>query len=235
MSDASRTVALARIGRVVTDLDEISERLVFIGGAVLPLLVDIEQRFDDPRVTKDVDAISATASYTAQGRIEEALRRARYRHGPESHIGRFISPTNEIFDISFAGDHAGGTGSNVDALAIETAVTHAGPPPFRHISATGFMLMKVAAYFDRGDGAPYESKDLADLAVLLVASPGLVKAVEAQRSEVRTAVVAAARRLRSRLDLGEFLRSHLRDRRPILPDSPDSLAQEAVERLIALS
>lgn len=231
---AAAAAAAQRIGRVATELAEISDRLVFIGGAVLPLLVDVEARFDAPRVTKDVDAVAAATTYTAQHRIQQAMRKARYRDARESHIGRFISPTNEIFDISFAGDHAGGTGSRTDALAIETAVRAPGPPEFRHLSATGLFLMKVDAFFDRGSAAPYASKDLADLSVLLVGCPTLADEVAAHSAEVRRQVAGSAMRLHEAHDVEEALRSHFRDRRPIPPDAPESLAREALDRLDAL-
>ena len=232
---AAATAAAQRIGRVATELAEISNRLVFIGGAVLPLLVDVEARFDAPRVTKDVDAVAATATYTARHRIEQAMRKARYRDARESHIGRFISPTNEIFDISFAGDHAGGTGSRTDALAIETAVRRPGPPEFRHLSATGLFLMKVDAFFDRGSAAPYASKDLSDLGVLLVGCPTLADEVITRSGAVRRQIAGSAMRLHGAYDLEEALRSHFRDRRPVPPDDPESLAREALDRLEALS
>jgi hypothetical protein len=235
MSGAARAAAAQRIGRVATELAEINDRLVFIGGAVLPLLVDVEARFDAPRVTKDVDAVAATATYTAKHRIEQAMRKARYRDARDSHIGRFISPTNEILDISFAGDHAGGTGSLTDALAIETAVLAPGPPEFRHLSATGLFLMKVDAFFDRGSAAPYASKDLADLGVLLVGCPTLTDEVAARSGEIRRQVAQSAIRLHGAHDVEEALRSHFRDRRPIPPDAPDSLAREALGYLDSLA
>lgn len=235
MSDLMRVAAVERIGRVLTEIAWLRERLIFIGGAVLPLLVDVTERFEAPRTTNDVDAITATASYPARHRIEEELHRAGFRPDPRRHIGRYISPSNEIFDLSFSGQHTGSTGSRTDELAIETATRNAGPPEFRHLSATGLLLMKTAAYFDRGVGAPYASKDLADLAVLLVGVPGLQAEVRAYSAEVKQHVRAGADRLRGVPDLDESLRIHFRDRRPIPPDTPDSLAREALQSLDELS
>lgn len=235
MSGAARADAAQRIARVARELAEVREQLVFIGGAVLPLLVDIEGRFDEPRVTKDVDAVAATTGYVAQHRIEDAIRRAKYRDARTGHIGRYLSPTNEVFDISFAGQHAGATGSPIDALAIALAERHPGPPEFRHLSATGFFLMKVAAFFDRASDAPYASRDLADLAVLLVSCESLVVEARSQQTHSRQLVTEAATRLRSARDLHDSLRSHFRDRRPIPPDTPDALSREALERLDVLA
>lgn len=163
MTASARELALARIRRVALELGDVRERLVFIGGTVLPLLVEVESRSSSPRITKDVDAVAGTASYTEKHRLEQAMRQARFRDDPGGQMGRGRSPSGEIFDLSFAGDHAGATGSQVDAIGIQSAVTVQGQPPVRCLSALGLFLMKTAAFFDRGRRAPFESKDLADL------------------------------------------------------------------------
>lgn len=235
MSGPLRDAAIARVGRVATELQAINRTLVFIGGAVLPLLVDVEERFEAPRSTKDVDAVAATATYTAKHRIEQALREARYRDAMDSHAGRFISPSKEIFDISFAGNHAGGSGSKTDELAIATSVERLEAPAFRHVSAVGFFLMKVAAFCDRGAANPYDSKDLADLAVLLVGRPALAHEATAFGSAVCQSVRDAAQRLKPAKQLAGALRTHFHDRRPVAPYVPDDLALEALARLDRLA
>lgn len=232
---ATRAAAVLRIARVAAELSTINDRLVFIGGNVLPLLVDVDRCFDAPRPTKDVDAVTATATYAAKHRIEEALRQAGYRDAMEKHTGRFNSPSGEVFDISFAGEHAGATGAVIDTVAIETAVLHEGPPPFRHVSAIGFFLMKCAAFHDRGAKAPENSRDLADLAVLLAAGEQVREATARSEERIRKHVRDAATGLLGARDLRSGMTGHLRDRRPILPDTPESLATSALERLAALA
>lgn len=231
MSDDARAVAEERIRRVARSLGGVNEQLVYIGASVLPLLVDITDRFAVPRVTKDVDAVAGTASYTARGRLEEALRARGFLHHVGSHAGRWISPAGEIFDLSFAGDHLGGTGAAVDALAIATAVLLPGDPSVRHVSAVGFLSMKAAAFSDRGRSAPHASKDIADIAVLLAGRPQLLSEVSAANENVRRAACDASRLLLAVPELAPAMRSHFRDRQPILPDTPDSLTVQTVEVL----
>lgn len=230
MTMAARTASLERIVAVADALPErVRSQVVFIGGTVLPLLVDVDARFDAPRPTRDVDAVTATVSYTAYGLLEESLRSAGFKHsmrpGP---ISRWIAPNGEIFDLSTAGDHPGGTGALVDQMAIETAVPIPEYPQLRQLSGIGFFLMKSAAFSDRGARAPYESKDLADLAVLLAGRETLVAEAEVAPDDVRAMMHTHASALLGVSDVNGALRSHFRDRHPIPPDTPASLADEAL-------
>lgn len=235
MTTSTRAVALDRIGAVASALPaSVRDRVVFIGGTVLPLLTDVDARFDAPRPTKDVDAVTATVSYTQLGQMENALRAARFRHAPSGPISRWIAPHGEIFDLSTAGDHPGGTGAIVDQMAIETAVPIAEYPHLRQLSGVGFFLMKAAAFADRGARSPYESKDLADLAVLLVGRETLLTEAARAAANVREMIHRHAQALLATRDLAGAMRSHFRDRHPIPPDTPDSLANDAVAVLLRL-
>lgn len=99
------------------------------------------------------------------------------------------------------------------------------------MSAIGLFVMKVAAFFDRGVARPYESKDLADLAVLLVGHSALVDEAVSLTPSARQLVVDAANRLTAHVGLEDAMRSHFRDRRPITPDTPELLARESLEVL----
>ena len=116
----------------------------------------------------------------------------------------------------------------LDALAIQTAVLLSGDPPFRHLSGAGFLIMKAAAFNDRGTSAPHESKDLADIAVLLIGRPQLTLEVETAEVEMRRAVDNAAALLLAVVELAPALRGHFSDRSPIPPDTPDELTVEAI-------
>ncbi len=215
-----------RLQAMARSLGPANAKLVFIGAAVLPLLIEEDQRWESPRSTNDIDAVAATASYTERGNLEEVLR----KHGfvPDMtarHAGRYRAPDTTIFDLSFAGDHTGGSGSVVDRLAIESATPLAGDPPLRHLSSAGFFLMKCAAFADRGRETPHASKDLADLAVLLVACPNLANELRAQAHQSTKwvdAVTLAITSLRSVPDLRGALRTHWRSRQPVPPDTPDT-------------
>ncbi|MDQ8155167.1 MAG: hypothetical protein P3B98_10955 [Gemmatimonadota bacterium] len=232
MTTSTRTASLRRIVAVANALPEtVRDQVVFIGGTVLPLLVDIDTRFDAPRPTKDVDAVMATVSYTRMAQVEDALRKAHFTHAPRGPISRWVAPNAELFDLSTAGDHPGGTGAIVDQMALATAVPIPEHPQLRQLSAVGYFLMKSAAFADRGTQAPYESKDLSDLAVLLVGCKTLAAEAALATPDVRDMIHTKARTLLAFDDFAGALRSHFRDRQPIPPDTPVTLADEAVTAL----
>jgi len=223
-----RTLSARRIAAVADRLADVRAKLVFIGGTVLPLLVDVDERFYAPRMTDDVDAVGIAVSYLESHAVEAAVAAAGFTHDLTSrHKGRWIGPDGSIFDLSFAGDFPGASGAQVDLMAIETAIPMQGHPGVRHLGSTGLFLMKCAAYHDRGQQRPEDSKDLADLAVLLVGSDIPADAA-AWPAHVRSEVRARARWLRERPSLAMSMLSHFAERRPRPPDTAEDLADEAI-------
>jgi hypothetical protein len=67
--------SIQRLITVANDLDRVlREQIVFIGGAVLPLLETDRSVLGSPRPTKDVDGVTGTTSYRKMFELEQALR-----------------------------------------------------------------------------------------------------------------------------------------------------------------
>jgi predicted nucleotidyltransferase len=208
-----RDAARARILNVASDLPAtVLERIVFTGGSVLPLLADIEERLKQPRPTKDVDAVMATSRYSDLAHAEEALRKAGFTAmasqlmtgglGPP--ICRWKTPSGETFDLTAAGEHAGGTGSWLDQIAIETALPMSDAEHVRHASATGFLLTKARAYLERG--ARTENRDLHDIAVLVACQPALLPEIAHRPEAIRQTIRAEVKVLLKSPNLSERVR-----------------------------
>lgn len=230
-----RSLTAARIITVAERLVTIREHLVFIGGTVLPLLVDVDDRFFAPRMTDDVDAVGVVATYAQSARLEAAVAAAGYTPDLGSrHKGRWVAKDGSLFDLSFAGSFAGASGSVVEDIAVETAMQMHGLPSVRHVSPVGLFLMKCAAYRDRGQQRPADSKDLADLAVLLVAANLLTHTTETTE-RARAEVVMRARWLRELPYTYNALIAHFSDRHPKPPETAAELADEAMLTLQQLA
>lgn len=241
MAMTVRPAAEARILRLVQRLPASIDAadLVFMGGTVLPLLVDVDRRFESPRPTKDVDGIMASATYSTMGAVEQALRDAGFKHmgsdpeaAPGTPISRWTTPDTEIFDLTFYGQHIGATGARVDELAIETATTMVGHPPLRHLSSVGFFMTKAQAFRDRHQRT---SKDLADLGVLLACDPDIKRAVATCSSDVQEMVRTQAQALRAFPLLKDRMRGTFSGRGPIVPDTPQSVTEDAMRILDTLT
>lgn len=100
---------------IVAALDDWGQRIVFIGGAVAPLL-QTDPPLPRVRPTDDVDAIAATLSYSDYGKLEQALRDAGFKHGGvtghATHAHRWYTPDGTKFDLVPYGDHLGTNGNH---------------------------------------------------------------------------------------------------------------------------
>lgn len=227
--------SIQRLITVAIDLDgDLREQIVFIGGAVLPLLETDRTVLRSPRPTKDVDGVTGTTSYSKMFDLEEALRARGFRNvsEPPTHIGRWKTPSEAIFDLVSAGSHTGGTGAERDQYAVGSALTLDIPPVVRHANGVGFLVLKLDAYRDRGRKDPRGSKDLSDIVALLATRPSLVAEVRAEPEHVRRWISD---------DVGDLLMNdsaieshviaHVSDRDPLV----DNVAERVLEVCEALA
>lgn len=192
--------SVARLARVARLLGPLNTRLVFIGGAIAPIL-QADPPFHSARVTKDVDAVAATGSLSGHAALQNELRARGFREATtERHAHRWICPDGSLFDLVPAGDHLGASGQEWDQVALDTAVELEIEPALtiRHASAAAFLALKWAAFSDRGAADPFASHDLEDI-IGLVASRATIS------DDARTAPVSVQVFVRER---SAWLRDH---------------------------
>jgi hypothetical protein len=152
---------------VAEALGALRDRVVFIGGAIAPLL-QTAPTAGRIRPTDDVDGLVASASYPEAGRLDDELRARGLRR-----------PMSEW-----------------DRIAVETAVSSDLSPGLRvrHASAPAFLALKWAAFLDRGATDPFASHDLEDILVLLASRPGIEEEVASAPVELRRFIAERAGR-----------------------------------------
>jgi hypothetical protein len=218
------TPALDRLRRIAWQLGPLCERVVFIGGAVAPLL-QLNDVLPRVRPTNDVDAVIATSSYAELGLLRDALRTRGFseaavppEHGATTHMHRWIAPDGGgPFDLVPVGDHPGGTGSVADAYAVESAVRidyreKDGDAPciVRHASPVAFLVLKWAAFSDRGRESPFDSHDLEDIIGVMASRPTIVTEGHAAPSAVRRSLAEHCRAFFADADMAdELIAAHL--------------------------
>ncbi len=191
-----------------------NEKIVFIGGAIAPLL-QTDPPMPRVRATDDIDAIVATVTYADQGKLEGVLRDAGFKHavGTEArqhHAHRWISPTGMPFDLVPTGNHLGTTGNPWDRVAFDTAVrTVIHGVEIRHASAPGFLVLKWEAYKDRGSDNPRVSTDIEDILAVLASRPAILAEIAASPVHIRSYLRTGAATLLAHQDYADSLDAHL--------------------------
>lgn len=221
--------SIQRLITVANDLDgTLREQIVFIGGAVLPLLETDWTVLGSPRPTKDVDGVTGTTSYGKKFELEEALRARGFRNVsvPPTHIGRWKTPSEAIFDLVSAGSHTGGMGAERDRYALGSASRLDLPPVVRHASGVGFLVLKLDAYRDRGRKEPRRSKDLSDIVALLATRSELVAEVRAEPDHVRGWIRDdVSGLLLNDRDMESHVIAHISDRDPLVEDAAERVVE----------
>lgn len=232
MSDAAGHPAIERVVLVARALGDLRERVVFIGGAIAPLL-HTDPPFRRGRVTSDVDAIIATVSYAEAQRVQDELLRLGFRRdlADPRHVHRWVSAGGIPFDLVPAGEHLGATGGLADRLAMETAVSITVIPglTIRHASAPGFLALKWAAYQDRGIEDPLYSDDLLDILALLASRPTILAEVTAAPMELRTYVAEQSKAFLADPNAEDLLAAHLNNAQD--PAATTAAVRAMLERL----
>ena len=157
--------AVRRMAQVAELLgDTLRKRVVFIGASLLPLVETEENVLSASRATDDVDAVTATTSYSQKFALEEALRARGFRNDVRrpTHVDRWIAPDGVIFDCVACGRHTGGTGNDNDLWVIDHAVETDLPPRARHASAVGLLRLKLAldSWYEAVAGPPRYHGDI---------------------------------------------------------------------------
>lgn len=225
--------AVLRLARVATALGDQVQEVVFIGGAIAPLL-QTDPPFGAPRPTRDIDAVIASRGYWELEALHQRLTALGFRQHPSEarHMHRWVSPDGDFLDLVPAGAHAGGSGQRWDQLALDTSVDVELDPgvTVRHASAPAFLALKWAAHLDRGAADPFASHDLEDFLALLAARPGVIREVADSPTEIAGFLASAAGSLLDREDLDDLLAGHLNN-----ADDPAVTCREVKRALVILA
>jgi hypothetical protein len=215
---------IATLRKVAFGLGDLRDRVVFLGGAALGLLIT-DPGADEARPTMDVDLIVEVAS---QGEYYEKLcKRLRGRGFREDSregapLCRWlldeqavdVMPTNpQILGFSNAWyPHALATAQRVTLTAGTAA-----PVVIHLISAPAFLATKLASFASRGAGDLLH-RDIEDIIALVDGRVELIGEVESDNRELGVFVAQSIRALLGG-DLEEHIASHL-------PGDPASQARE---------
>jgi predicted nucleotidyltransferase len=197
---------------------------VFVGGAVMPLLVDYPE-LTEIRPTKDIDVVVQIVTYQQLSVLEERLRLAGFRHDTSegAPICRWTIE-NCLVDVMPMDSRALGMNCRWFPEALDTAqLAHLGNNCMANvINALLFLATKLEAFKDRGKGDYYGCHDLEDIITLVDGRANIVEEVSGGPDAVRNFVKEGFRQLLENQDFHDAFTGHLsgltgaRERAPLV-------------------
>jgi hypothetical protein len=216
-------------------LDELRDRVLFLGGAVVPLLIT-DPGAASARPTKDIDVIIEITTTVAYHKLGERLRALGFSEDASDNaplcrwiINGFtvdIMPTDEKV-LGYTNPW------------FRTAMSNAMPFSFTDgqtlnvISPAYFCATKLEAFADRGKGDYIMSHDMEDILAVIDGRDELLRELTVAEPTVRAYIASSLRTFLASPDFIDALPGHLpgdaasQDRLPLL--------QERLERLARLS
>jgi hypothetical protein len=200
---------LPQLRQVARALGDLREACVFLGGAVVGLLLT-DPLASGIRSTRDVDSV-VNAGRGAYQKIEQALRARGFVPDPESNIiCRWVHrESGTLFDLMPVEPEVLGFTNRWYRYAIETAqaVDLDGGLTIRLVGAVAFVATKLEAFAapDRGAGDILGSHDLEDILTVVDGRAELATELAAAPADVREAVATAFASLLARPDFANVL------------------------------
>ena len=192
-------------------LGDLSEDVVFVGGATVGLLIT-DSAAPTVRPTKDVDVVIEVASYADYNlTIVPRLRESGFREcmEPDAPICAWQVAGIRVDVMPTEGDVLGFTNRWYPGV-VKTADPHViDDVTIRVISAVYFLATKFVAFDGRGANDYYGSHDLEDIVALVDGRPEVVEDVRRAPDDVRGFVIDRAEALLRDIEFLNALPGHV--------------------------
>ena len=184
---------------------------VFVGGAVMPFLVD-QPELTEFRPTKDVDVIVKVVTYQEFSKLEARLRLVDFRHDSSegAPICRWIVDEC-LVDVMPMDSALLGMNSKwfPEALDLAELADLGENCSAKVVSPPVFLATKLEAFKDRGKGDFYGSHDLEDIITLIDGRATIVKEVYAAPEAIRDFIGSSFEKLLNSVDFRDAFPGHL--------------------------
>ena len=209
----------------VQQLDELVERVVFLGGCATGLLLT-DTAAPPIRATIDVDVITEVASMADYYRFAEKLREHGFKEdtGEDAPICRWRSKS-VILDVMPTDQEIFGFGSPWYKEALDAAIVNKLPSgkQIRIITAPYFLACKFAAFDNRGNDDYMMSHDVEDIVAVLDGRPEVVTEIGQASDKLRVHLAERFQALRGNQRFREALPGNM---------PPDEASQARVPMIL---
>lgn len=202
---------LDRLKNVARRLEPLHTKTVFLGGAVVGLLVT-DPGGAEVRPTKDVDVVVEVATYSEYASLEERLRGLGFLHDQEegAPLCRWLVEGIKV-DIMPPDPSVIGFSNPWYPEAIRTARPFELEPgiEIHLIGAPHFMATKMAAFASRGRGDYLRSADIEDVVIVVDGRPELRDEIAGSAPGLRRFLAVESQVLLASQAFRESLAGHL--------------------------
>ena len=219
----ARDPNVAKVEVIAHALGPLRERLVFVGGCAVGLLIT-DPTAAPARVTYDVDLAVQVAALPDYHRLEAQFSKLGFKRDLASDV--ICRWRYRDLEVDLMPTEAGilGFANRWYPMVVETAqdMTLPSGDEIRLITAPAFLATKFEAFADRGKGDVLASHDLEDIINVIGGRPELVTEISQTTAELRNYLGARSREL---LAMHNFM--------DLLPGMifPDELLTERVQIL----
>ncbi|RTY84819.1 hypothetical protein EKM05_04465 [Flavobacterium sp. GSP27] len=225
----NKIINLALVAQVAKGLEELREKMVFIGGAVISLYTD-DPAAEEIRPTSDIDMTINLANYNEWAQMQERLAELKFYPDPEGHSICSYKYDKIAVDIIPAEDSSIGI-SNIwykpgfkylQQIDLPEGVNiNILPSPY-------FLATKLEAFKDRGANDFYGSHDYEDIIYLLDNRTSIVEEILAADEDVRTYIKQEINGIKKHPQANEILAMHIH---PLIREERFGMLMEKIEKI----
>lgn len=225
----NKIINLALVAQVAIALEELREKMVFIGGAVISLYTD-DPASEEIRPTSDIDMTINLANYNEWAQMQERLAELKFYPDPEGHSICSYKYDKIAIDIMPAEDSSIGV-SNIwykpgfkylQQIELPEGVNiNILPSPY-------FLATKLEAFKDRGANDFYGSHDYEDIIYLLDNRITIVEDILAADEDVRTYIKQEINVIKKHPQASEILAMHIH---PLVREERFKMLMEKIEKI----
>lgn len=200
---------VARIRAVHRALEELADKVVFVGGATVSLYKD--RPASETRETDDVDIVIEIASYVDYGAIEEQLRKKGFENDVESKIICRYKINGIIVDVLPTDENVLGFKNQWYSAGYQNAIDYYifEQEKVKLFNSVYFLATKLDAFNDRGSSDGRTSQDFEDIIYILNNRKSIWNEMEDELGPVKEYLKNEFRELLSQEYIYEWISCHL--------------------------
>jgi predicted nucleotidyltransferase len=223
----SKVINLGIVEQVAKGLQELKDKMVFVGGAIISLYTD-DPAAEEIRPTADIDMTINLANYAEWAQMQERLAELEFYPDPQGQSICSYKFQEIAIDIMPANDSSIGV-SNIwykpgfkylqrTELQDGTSINIL-PAPY-------FLATKLEAFKDRGNNDYYGSHDFEDIIYLIDNRTTIVEEIVTSDEDVRAYIKTEVTNIKNHPQAEEILAMHIH---PLIREERFKMLMEKIE------